>query len=128
MILNESTTSIVMPGSPIVLGLKKFLKTQVVLESLSLRLILHEIVFKGFLFLKPFISHCQEYRHCRALRNVLLLHWLITPVMRNVRAFTMRKSFRGFLLSIHPHFFDLSRNILHGPKKDLKEFLLFIFS
>ena len=128
MVLNESTTSMMMPWSSIVLYLTKLLKTQEILKPLRLRFILHKIVFKGFLLLKPFISHSQECRHGRALGNLWLMHWLIILVMRHARAFSMMKSFRGFLESVHPHFFDLSSNVLHGSKKDLRELILFIFS
>ena len=58
IVLYESSTSIVMLRSPIGLDFTEPLKSQMVLESLRLRLILKKIVVKSFLFLKPSISHC----------------------------------------------------------------------
>ena len=128
MILNESTTSMMMPWYYIVLYLTKLLKTQVIFEYLILRLILHKINFKGLFLLKSFISHNQKCRHVRALGNLWLMHWLIIPVMRHSRAFSMMKSFRGFLESFHSHLLNLSSYVLHGSKKDLRELLLLIFT
>ena len=120
MILNESTTSMMMPWASIVLYLKKILKNQVILEPMSLRFILYKIVFKGFFLLKPLISHNKKCRHIRPLGNLWLMHWLNVPVMRHARAFTLMKSFTGFLESIHSHLLDLSSNVLHGSNKDLR--------
>ena len=128
MILNESTTAMMMPWSSIVLYVKKLLKNQVIFESLILRLILFKIVFKGFILLTPLISYSQKCRHVRALGNLWLMQWLIIPVMRHARAFSKVKSFRGFLDSFHSHLFDLFSKVLHGSKKDLREILIFIFT
>ena len=92
MILNESTISILMPWSSLVLEVTKLLKTQVVLESLILRFIFIKLVFNGCLTLWPFILHGQESRHNRALLSLWLVHWLTILVVRYARAFPKMKS------------------------------------
>ena len=128
MILNESTTSMMMPWSSFVLEVTKLLKNQVIFESLILRLIFFKILFKGFMLLKPFISHSKKCRHSRALGNLWLMHWLIILVMRHVKAFSMMKFIRGFLESVRNHLLDLSSNVLHSSKKEIRELLLFILT
>ena len=76
MIMKEPTISILMPWSPFVLEVTKFLKTQVVLESLTLRFIFLKVFFEGWLLLWPFILHSQEGRHSGALWSLWGL-WLV---------------------------------------------------
>ena len=67
MIREEPTISILMPWSSFVLEVTKILETQVVLESLTLRIILHKVIFKGSFLLWSFILHNQESRHSGTL-------------------------------------------------------------
>ena len=130
MILNESTISMLMPwSSSFVLKVTKLLKTQVIIESLILRLIFFKIFFKGCFLLRPFIFHSQKSRHGRELWNLWLVHWLIILVMRHAKAFSKMKSLRIFLDSYHYHLFDLSSKILHGFQKGFCKLLsIFITS
>ena len=129
MILSESTMSMLMPWSSFVIEVTKLLKTQVILESLILRLILFKVVFTGCLLLRPFIFHNQKIRHGRALWSLWLVHWLIIPVMRHARAFYKMKSLRRLLDYFHSHLFDLSSKILHDFQKGFFKLLsIFITS
>ena len=67
LIMKEPTISILLPWSSSVLEVTKVLETQVILESLTLRIILHKVIFNGSLFLWSFILHNQEERHSGAL-------------------------------------------------------------
>ena len=64
--MKETTISILLPWSPLVLEMEKVLETQVILESLTLRVIIHKLTFKGGLILCSFILHNQEGRHSGA--------------------------------------------------------------